>query len=455
MSKRLLLLFALAVCLAQPSSAQFDRTGLGGGIGFGSVFGYTEVPDKVGQFQARAFLRYQFSDFLSGDLGLAISKVRGDGYETQIVPVDARLLIHPFYAESFRPFIYGGFGALAFKVIDPPYLAGEEKKAFWTTVIPVGAGMQFALRDNVALEVSGGVNFTGTDSLNAVVVDDQNDAFFTFLVGLTLFPGGGDKDPDRDGLTNDQEKQLGTDPNNAETDGDGLSDGEEVNTHKTSPVNADSDGDGLKDGEEVRQFKTDPNKADTDADGLRDGDEVKTHSTDPLKGDTDGDTLTDGDEVTKHRTNPLKSDTDAGTVDDGMEVSRGTDPLAAADDVKKEEPKVAVGMSIVLEGITFASGKADITPESEPSLAKAYDAMVQYPELAVEIQGHTDNTGSRAANMKLSAARAESVKQYLVGKGIDPARMTTAGFGPDKPIAPNTDAEGRSKNRRIEFLRTK
>lgn len=82
-------------------------------------------------------------------------------------------------------------------------------------------------------------------------------------------------DMDKDGLTYDQELTLGTDPNNADTDGDGLTDGEEVNTHKTSPKNFDTDGDGLTDGEEVKTYKTNPLKKDTDGDTYSDGVEVK------------------------------------------------------------------------------------------------------------------------------------------------------------------------------------
>jgi OmpA-OmpF porin, OOP family len=181
------------------------------------------------------------------------------------------------------------------------------------------------------------------------------------------------------------------------------------------------------------------------------------YKTDPLKLDTDGDGLNDGDEVMKHKTDPLKADTDGGTVNDGAEVARGSDALNPADDVppKKEELKVEVGKAIVLEGIIFATGKADITPESEANLDKAYNTLAQNPEIVVEIQGHTDNTGKKATNVKLSQARAESVKAWLVKKGIATERITAKGFGPDKPAADNTTKEGRQKNRRIEFFRVK
>ncbi len=70
----------------------------------------------------------------------------------------------------------------------------------------------------------------------------------------------------------------------------------------------------------------------------------------------------------------------------------------------------------------------------------------------MNIDGHTDNTGSAATNKTLSKKRAEAARTYLVGKGVDPTRINAKGFGKDKPIADNKTAEGRSKNRRVEFL---
>ena len=112
-------------------------------------------------------------------------------------------------------------------------------------------------------------------------------------------------DPDNDGLTNEEESTARTDPNTADTDGDGLSDGQEVLTHKTNPRRFDTDGDGLTDTDEVSRG-TNPNAADSDADGLSDGDEVNTWKSDPKKPDTDGDGFTDGEEV-QNGYNPVGS----------------------------------------------------------------------------------------------------------------------------------------------------
>jgi outer membrane protein OmpA-like peptidoglycan-associated protein len=214
-------------------------------------------------------------------------------------------------------------------------------------------------------------------------------------------------------------------------------------------LKTDTDGDGLSDSEEIMKYLTNPIKADTDGDGLKDGEEVSKYKTDPLKTDTDSDALNDNEEVMTHKTDPLKADTDGGTVDDGTEVKRGTNPLDPADDVIK------IGVPIVLEGITFATNKYDITPESENVLASALKTLQTYPDILVEISGHTDNVGSNKSNQILSQNRAQSVKNWLVAKGIPADRITAIGYGEESPRVANDTSENKRMNRRIEFKRIK
>jgi hypothetical protein len=140
------------------------------------------------------------------------------------------------------------------------------------------------------------------------------------------------QDLDADGLTNDEEALLGTDPNDPDSDDDGLQDGPEVETHGTDPLDADTDNDGLTDGDEVNTHGTDPDNADTDADGLSDGAEVNTHNTDPLDEDTDDDQLHDGAEVNVLLTDPLDADSDDDGLDDFEEIVSGTNPNDADSD---------------------------------------------------------------------------------------------------------------------------
>ncbi|MFN0158533.1 MAG: OmpA family protein [Bacteroidota bacterium] len=479
MGQRIQPFIALAclMALATVSFAQFKDQGIGFGATFGGTFGQTELKDKKLDHYARAFMRYSLFDHVQGELGVGAGYVKGIQYRTLIFPIDYRLVFSPMASDSWNPYIYGGAGVLRYDIEDiPPGATAGEKTKGWMLYAPAGVGLQFLTSENVVLEVTGGFNFAFKDNLNAVV-RGGNDAYWNFGAGFTVLGESGSADPDGDGLTNDEEKALGTDKRNADSDGDGLKDGQEVKATSTNPLKADTDGDSLSDGNEVNLHKTNPNAADSDADGLSDGEEVNTtktdalkmdtdgdqltdgneantHKTDPMKADTDGDTLADGDEVNMRKTDPLKADTDGGTIGDGVEVARGTNPLDATDDVK-EEVKVEVGKAIVLDGIVFETGKSAITPESEAILEKAYNTLFQSPEIEVEIHGYTDNVGKKASNMKLSQARADAVKEWLVAKGISGDRIATKGFGPDNPIAPNDSKENKQKNRRIEFFRVK
>ena len=113
---------------------------------------------------------------------------------------------------------------------------------------------------------------------------------------FVLRPEAGPVDSDGDGLTDDVENMIGTNPNDPDTDGDMLLDGEEVNDTMTNPLLSDTDGDGLDDFEEV-MGPTDPLDLDSDDDGLTDGDEVLTEGTDPASCDSDGDGIADGTEL--------------------------------------------------------------------------------------------------------------------------------------------------------------
>jgi Putative metal-binding motif/Bacterial TSP3 repeat len=143
-------------------------------------------------------------------------------------------------------------------------------------------------------------------------------------------------DTDEDGISDGDEVDLGTDPTSEDTDGDALSDLDELEIYETDPTNPDTDEDGLNDGEEI-DVGTDPLDSDTDGDGLLDGEELDEHNTDPRDPDTDSDGLEDGDEVEVHHTNPRDPDTDDGSVSDGDEVSNGTDPLDPSDDLGDDD----------------------------------------------------------------------------------------------------------------------
>jgi len=103
--------------------------------------------------------------------------------------------------------------------------------------------------------------------------------------------------------------------------------------------------------------------------------------------------------------------------------------------------------------INFDIDKATLRPDSQPVMDEINKLLTSNADLKLSIEGHTDNTGAAEHNRKLSAARARSVFGALVGLGIDPARLSSKGFGPDKPLASNTSEEGRATNRRVELVK--
>lgn len=483
------------------------------GIGGGGAFGINESLDRPISYALRADLLWikGFGDWISPEIGITYFNNKSEDtggfsdYDVTVLSPDLHIRITPFGLNKWSPYAYGAFGMAVRSVDVRPYNADPESKDSETDIAYGGGlGLYHKLSKNWAIDLNLGGMTTNADNINPAK-DIENDGWWQGLLQVRyVFDDGGDLDDDGDGLTNDQEKLLGTDPLNPDTDGDGLNDGEEVNEYKTNPLNSDTDGDGLKDGAEVKDHKTDPLNKDTDGDGLTDGDEVNryktnptnqdtdgdglkdgaevnTHGTDPLKADTDGDSLNDGsevnthktnplakdtdgdqledgEEVNKYRTNPLDTDTDKGSVFDGVEVRRGTNPLDAADDIEKKKDSFDVekiGAAIVLEGVVFDVNKATIKPESESILTKALKTFTDNPDIAVEIRGHTDNSGNAKKNQKLSADRAESVRQWMIARGVDGNRISTKGFGSDSPLAPNDTPENKQKNRRIEFVRTR
>jgi len=452
------------------------RYGFSKYVGIGLVGGY----EVLKTFNSKDFGPGSLQDYM-----------RIDG-----IPASLQFTVHFFPARKFNPYIYFGGGMFMYRrtgFSGAPQAYPVDGVWRASGLVPAGLGFDAFTSSKVSLTAAAGFNAFNRN------VDARPTSpvkgFLTARIGITFFLNSSDDDDDdNDGLTNAEERRYGTDPNNPDTDGDGLTDGEEVHKYHTNPLNPDTDGDGLTDGEEVHKYHTDPTKWDTDGDGLSDGDEVfkyhtnplnpdtdgdgltdgeevlkyhtdplkvdtdgdgltdweevKIYHTDPLNPDTDGDGLTDGEEVHRYHTDPLNPDTDGGGVDDGTEVRRGTNPLDPRDDFPMVLEK---GKALILNGVNFESGSAVLTAGSDVELDRAFFALTQNPQLRIEIAGYTDNQGDPRTNQRLSLRRAETVSNWLVRKGIGATRITTVGMGERNPIAPNTTVEGRAKNRRIEF----
>lgn len=127
-------------------------------------------------------------------------------------------------------------------------------------------------------------------------------------------------------------------------------------------------------------------------------------------------------------------------------------PVKDTTQAKPVSPALApVAVPTVLAGVTFLAGSAKLTLSSQGPLDQAVVRLRERGDLRVLIEGHTDNVGSRDANIALSKARADAVRDYFISKGIAANRLTTVGIGPDQPIVSNDTPEGRAKNNRIQL----
>ncbi len=262
-----------------------------------------------------------------------------------------------------------------------------------------------------------------------------------------------------------------------DTDGDLLSDKEEVEVLGTDPLRKDSDGDGLDDGEEVRLYATNPLAADTDGDLLSDLSEVRYHGTSPRMSDTDHDRLTDNEELSRTGTDPLTPDSDGDGVLDGEDAcplepgSRLNGGCPGPEETRSESgaplnpPSLEPGARREFSNIFFLANSDEFDfdrPETEENLKALRDYLNRCDKVGVLIEGHTSSEGNPEWNQRLSAMRAEKVRSWLIDAGVAPSKILgTVGYGSRLPkllepdsslISPAALERIRAQNRRITSL---
>jgi OOP family OmpA-OmpF porin len=292
-----------------------------------------------------------------------------------------------------------------------------------------------------------------------------NKADQQFWGGLTYDFGGKPKDSDGDGVYDKKDKCPDT-PKGATVDANGCpsdSDGDGVwngidqcpDTPKGATVDAkgcptDSDGDGVFDG--IDQCPDTPKGATVDAKGC--------------PSDSDGDGVWDGIDqcpntpkgATVDATGCPK-DSDGDGVFDGIDQCPNTPAGLKVDangcpiEITEKETELFDTGMIRLQNVNFETGKADLLPESFNALDQVGVILSKWPQLKIEVGGHTDSRDSERKNQVLSEARAQSVKDYLTGhfSGIQADQLTVKGYGESKPLVRNTSKLNMAKNRRVEF----
>ena len=206
---------------------------------------------------------------------------------------------------------------------------------------------------------------------------------------------------------------------------------------------------------------------DTDGDGVADKDDACVDVAGRRKNkkcpwsDTDGDGLADKDDKCPTVAGPKENngcpwpDTDGDGIadkDDKCPTVKGTAANNGCPEVTAEVIKELNNFS---KAILFNSGKATIRPESNLKLEEIVKVMNNFSTANFVLEGYTDSTGSVVKNLQLSKDRAAAVKEYLVANGINADRLSSEGYGIEKPIASNKTEAGRAQNRRVEILLAK
>ncbi len=230
----------------------------------------------------------------------------------------------------------------------------------------------------------------------------------------------------------------------SDRDGDGIPDSLDACPDQAGPAALhgcpDRDGDGIADKDDdcpdvpgLAKYRGCP-IPDTDKDGINDEEDkcptvpgVARYHGCPIP-DTDGDGVNDEEDKCPNEPGP---------------ASNFGCPVIKAEVIEK--------VNTAAKNIFFASGSAKLLAKSYSSLNNVVRVLKDNPTFKVDVEGHTDITGVKEKNQVLSENRAASVKAYLVSKGIDESRISSAGFGADKPIADNKTAAGKAKNRRVEM----
>lgn len=234
-----------------------------------------------------------------------------------------------------------------------------------------------------------------------------------------------DQPEDRDGIDD-----LDGCPEDQDTDGDSFADSIDLCVAEPEDIDGYLDTDGCPDHDNDADLVADTNDkcplAPEDPDGFEDTDGCPDEDND-LDGFAD------------------KADLCPNEV--GPESERGCPKVYK--DVEVTDSQV-----VIKQQVFFETNKAKIKPESFGLLDTVAQVFRDFPTIRVEVQGHTDSVGPDKKNLKLSQQRSDAVREYLIGRGIEPYRMTAQGYGESRPIEPNTTASGRAANRRVEFRRT-
>jgi len=444
--------------LAAPARANVE-VGATAGLHAFSINNELGVPDVVSATSLRN------SALFGVRLGIGFGDMLAAEAELGIIPTEERNLVHDVWVGSYRAHVLAQFRAakpenklLPFVVlgggVNQVLSSGQENRIDKDIdeLLYVGVGAKYRVENGWGLRA---------DLRWMIVPSSKNEGGASdYEALLSVYKEFGrkapkkeepppppvDNDPDKDGIVGDLDQcpDEAEDPDGFEddngcpdpdNDGDGILDGsdqcpsdaEDADGFKDDDgcPDPDNDGDGIADASD--QCKNEPE----DADGFQDEDGCP----DP---DNDGDGVLDG----------------ADQCPDTLETKNG---FQDNDGCPDEVPAAVQKFTGVIKGINFKTGSTQILRNSNRTLDAAVKVLNDYPDLKMEIQGHTDDVGDDDANLTLSQGRADAVKQYFEGKGVASDRLISKGYGETSPMVDPTGLKGgklkaaRAKNRRVEF----
>jgi len=475
------MLLSTLLTLFSAISPQAEAVDLG--FGFAGGYFWTDPSENLDHtWDVMGRLSYGIIPYLAleSEVGWNQGKTRTVGNRYDAITPRLNLMVIPFPDAPFRPFMVVG-GGLIYKNINRNDNTWEEeanasgwgnyKNPDTDALIDTGLGFMVPFTPGIALRADGRYLLNLGSEPHG---EEQQDVFSDWEVtgGFAFFPFAGRKDKDGDGIVDHldecreepedhdryQDEEGCPDPDN---DADGILDVNDDCPMKAEDFDdfqdtdgcpeGDNDGDGITDSldecpaepEDLDGYKDEEGCPDPDNDG--DGIVDLNDACPNVSEDFDGFQDTDG---------CLDADNDGDGILDGVdscvlepENYNGVDD----DDGCPDENPVLERFTGVIRGINFKVAKTDILPSSYRILDEAVDVLQRFEDVNLEVQGHTDSDGSDEYNQELSEGRAKSVVDYMIGKGVDPDRLSYKGMGESMPLADNDSLEGKLMNRRVEF----
>jgi outer membrane protein OmpA-like peptidoglycan-associated protein len=424
----------------------------------GLNFGFTMTPHLTLALSGGYGWGYPADESKSG-AAMHLSIDPNSTFSTVQIPLLADLKINLNPDAKLNPYLMAGGGALVWQ-----QKVGDSSRSGWIqdAMVNGGIGLEWFLSEAFGIDMSVRSEWLLFQKHDGTVCGDIRTGIIEGRVGIGYYFGG-KRDSDNDGILD----KVDSCPNAAE-DFDGFQDGDGCPDY-------DNDNDGVPDSLDKCPAMAGPTEnkgcpdVDSDQDGVvdrldkckdvpedKDAFEDEDGCPDP---DNDKDGVPDSVDKCKNVSGLSENngcpdfDSDNDGIVDRLDKCPNNPGPASTGGCPQTQQITRAGL--ILKGVYFQAGKAVIPPATYSALDSVVTSLKEWPEVNIEIQGHTDITGSVETNRRLSQQRAEAVRQYLIDRGIDGSRLTAVGYGSDVPVADNKTAAGRAKNRRaIQFKRS-